>query len=85
MKSESIKKLLAVFLLSLAATASISTSQAELINLSKSESAIEFAATNASWEVMPKFRYDEFLHRCVDEETVERLIVSIYLRGKPYM
>ena len=56
MKSESIKKLLAVFLLSLAAIASMSTSQAELIDLSNSESAIKFTATNASWEVMPRFR-----------------------------
>lgn len=76
MKSESIKKLLAVFLLSLAAIASMSTSQADLIDLSNSESAIEFTATNASWEIMPRFRYDEFLHRCVDEETVDSINIS---------
>lgn len=71
MRNKIIDKLISALLLSLAATASISTAQAELIDLSNAEPVIEFASRDAGWLRQPNFARFDHTFNCSYDEAIE--------------
>ncbi|WP_171996310.1 energy transducer TonB [Psychrobacter sp. DAB_AL43B] len=68
--------LLASILILLTLTVSITPAQAELVDLSNSESVIQFSSRDANWLQPPKFSFNRRSLRCLDEETGEPVKIS---------
>ena len=76
LKHNSFDALLAIILLSLIWSFSLSSARAELVYLLDSEPVIQFSSRNARWLQLPKLSFDRRSLRCLDEETGEPVKVS---------